>query len=290
MTKHLHKGILFINLLLELMIIKMKRLCYVTVIMLCTINTMAHGSLQQHGEDIMAVLGFEICPENFKLFVTTSPQKNNSWTKFISTDMIDDKVFHKKLEERHPNFKISSPNKHRLLFHWPYNAIPWTPELERHIRTYCRTYHYDVESTIRTFKKEIKTEQVRRNKKMIEVTEKVFGFAHGGIESNWTLFFVAMAYNVHLLGDQQSDNSVFAGVADVNNLIGQIILTLRLLDKAKCKPLEREITLINKKYTNPQEKADALMKYLKLSVPSFIKKTQNGIIARRIERRGFKFK
>ena len=272
------------------MIIKMKRLCCVTVIMLCTINTMAHGSLQQHGEDIMAVLGFEICPENFKLFVTTSPQKNNSWTKFISTDMIDDKVFHKKLEERHPNFKISSPNKHRLLFHWPYNAIPWTPELERHIRTYCRTYHYDVESTIRTFKKEIKTEQVRRNKKMIEVTEKVFGFAHGGIESNWTLFFVAMAYNVHLLGDQQSDNSVFAGVADVNNLIGQIILTLRLLDKTKCKPLEREIAFINKKNTNSQKKADALMLYLKQSVPSFIKEAQNGIIVRRLERGGFKFK
>lgn len=249
---------------------------------------MAHGSLQQHGEDIMAVLGFKICPENFKLFVTTAPKKNNSWTKIISTDMIDDKVFHKKLEEIHPNFKIASPNRHRLLFHWPYNAIPWTPELERHIRTYCKTYHYDEESTIRTFKDEIKAEQARRNRKMVEVTEKVFGFAHGGRESDYTQFFVAMAYDVHLLGDQQPDNRVFAGVADVNNLIGQIILTLRLLDKVKCKPLEREITLINKKYTNPQEKADVLMKYLKQSVPSFIKEAQNGIIARRLEKRGFK--
>ena len=151
-----------------------------------------------------------------------------------------------------------------------------------------KTYHYDEESTIRTFKDEIKAEQARRNRKMVEVTEKVFGFAHGGRESDYTQFFVAMAYDVHLLGDQQPDNRVFAGVADVNNLIGQIILTLRLLDKVKCKPLEREITLINKKYTNPQEKADVLMKYLKQSVPSFIKEAQNGIIARRLEKRGFK--
>ena len=47
-----------------------------------------------------------------------------------------------------------------------------------------------------------------------------------------------MAYNVHLLGDQQPDNRIFVGVANVNTLISQIIISLRMLDSTKSKPLE----------------------------------------------------
>lgn len=249
---------------------------------------MAHSHFTVHCEDMMEVFGFE---ENRKLFSRTSPQYNKSWMKFISSDMIDNTEFHKKLERLHPNLNISHPRYHRLLFHWPYSAKPWTRELERYIRTYCHINKLDEELTIGIFKKEIQEEQNRRNNKIMEETEKVFGFAHGRKkERGYTNFFAGMAYNVHLLGDQQTDNSEFRGVVDMNILIGQIIITLRYLDNVRCKPLEKEITKINKKYTDPHKKADALMLYLKQSVPSFIKEANGGSVYRRLENRGIKFK
>ena len=254
---------------------------------LCSVEIMAHSSFIAHCEDIMEVLGFEY---NLKLFSRTTPQYNNSWTKFISSDMIDNKSFHSQLERLYPNLNITHPRNHRLLFHWPFNAKPWTPELEKYVTLYCINNKLDKQSIINIFKDKIKAEQNRRNKKMMEVTEKLFGFAHGGKDRNYTSFFVSMAYNVHLLGDQQSDNKVFTGVSDVENLIGQIIITLRLLDEVRCKPIEREITRINKQYSDSKKKADALMIYLKQTIPSFIKDAQGGSISRRLEKRGFKLK
>ena len=162
--------------------------------------------------------------------------------------------------------------------------------MERHIRTYCRLNYLDEESTINDFKSDIKSEQKRRNKKINEATEKVFGFAHGGKDAKYAQFFASMAYNVHLLGDQQTDNSVFLGVAHTNNLIEQIILSLRMLDRSNSKPIEKELTLLNKKYSDQHQKADAVMQYLKQAIPGFIKTAQNGSIYRRLEKNGFKIK
>ena len=71
-----------------------------------------------------------------------------------------------------------------------------------------------------------------------------------------------MAYNIHLLGDQQTDNSVFLGVASTNTLIGQIILSLRMLDASRSKPIEKQLSVLNKKYSDSHKKADAVMAYL----------------------------
>ena len=51
----------------------------------------------------------------------------------FSEDMIDNTSFHKQLEKNHNGLKISGPRSHRLLFHWAYDAEPWTPDLEEHI-------------------------------------------------------------------------------------------------------------------------------------------------------------
>lgn len=269
----------------------MKKILILFWVICCSINVEAHSSFIAHCEDMMAVFGFK---DNAKLFSRSKDTKNNnSWMKFISSDMIDNKTFHHTLEQKFPKFTISSINNHRLLFHWAYNAIPWSNALEKHVIKYCRENKFNKlkeKYIIIKIKQEIKNEQARRNREMNNRTESLFGFAHGGRDAKNALFFTAMAYNVHLLGDQQSDNSNFEGVADVENLIGQIINTLRMLDNVKSKPLEKQITIINKRYSDPQKKADALMNYLKQAVPTFVKKAQNGSIARRLEKRGFGLK
>lgn len=267
----------------------MKRLHLVIICSLIySITVLAHSSFIQHCEDMMDVFGFEY---NLKLFNRSKDTKSNtSWTKFISSDMIDNVEFHHQLERMHPNFRIAHPNYHRLLFHWGYNVEPWSPYLERHIRTYCRLNFIDEESTIRAFKSEIKFEQKKRIRKINEATEKVFGFAHGGTDAKYAQFFASMAYNVHLLGDQQTDNSVFLGVAHTDTLIEQIILSLRMLDSSQSKPIEKELTLLNKKYSDQHQKADAVMQYLKQTIPGFIKTARDGSIYRRLEKNGFKIK
>lgn len=269
----------------------MKKILILIWTICCSINVEAHSSFIAHCEDMMAVFGFEY---NTKLFSRSKDTKNNnSWMKFISLDMIDNTNFHRTLEQKYRNFTIATPQYHRLLFHWAYNAIPWSNALEKHVIEYCRKNKFnklEEKDIIKKIKQEIKNEQARRNREMNNKTERLFGFAHGGRDAKNALFFTAMAYNVHLLGDQQSDNSCFDGVTDVENLIGQIINTLRMLDNVKSKPLEKQITIINKRYSDPQKKADALMNYLKQAVPAFVKNAQNGSIARRLEKKGFRLK
>lgn len=267
----------------------MRRFCIALLLFFCAAKLVAHSNFIAHCEDMMAVFGFE---NNTKIFSRSKDTKTNtSWMKVISSDMIDNTSFHHELERRHPNFKISSPNFHRLLFHWGYNAKPWSSQLESYIRKYCKANKLNEEQTIRKFREEIEDEQARRNRKMNELTENVFGFGHGGKDARYAQFFTAMAYNIHLLGDQESeDNHLFDGVASVNYLMGQFVLTLRMLDNRLSKPLEKGITAIKKKYEDPHKKADALMVYLKQNVPAFVKQAQGGSIARRLAKRGIKLK
>ena len=99
-----------------------------------------------------------------------------------------------------------------------------------------------------------------------------------------------MAYNVHILGDYTSDNTVLSGLYAFDKLIGQFVDELRKLDYAKSKDVVRGITRINSKNIKVQEKADELMQYLKLRVPSFVKEARNGSFKRRLENRGFRLK
>ena len=264
----------------------MKRTLIIILLTLCTIKIMAHSSFIAHCEDMMEVFGFKY---NLKLFSKTSPKNNSSWTKFISSDMIDNTEFHRTLEKKYPNLKIVHPNYHRLLFHWGYNVEPWSPYLERHLR-YCFMNYKNIETPIREIKMLVKNEQRRRNHKINEVTEQVFGFAHGGKDAKYAQFFASMAYNIHLLGDQEPDNHVFIGVATTSQLIGQIILSLRMLDSSRSKPIEKKLTMLNKENIDSHEKATAVMNYLKQTIPSFIKSAQNGSIKRRLEKRGFYIK
>ena len=83
------------------------------------ITSFAHGSWQQHADDMYEVFGFE---RNDKL---------TNWMKFVSSVLIDNKNsdsafdnsgkpfdFYAFLQEKYPGFQC----KHRLLFHWGYNG------------------------------------------------------------------------------------------------------------------------------------------------------------------------
>lgn len=245
------------------------------------VESSAHNGFILHGEDIMAVLGLK---KNTKLFNRSKDTKNNtSWVKFISTDMIDNTEFHKKLENNHYGFSISGPHRHRLLFHWAYDAEPWNKELEELIKDYCYAQDLNIENNIRIFKAEIKSEQIRRNREIIKKTKEVFGFGTGGVEEIYTHFFAAMAYNIHILGDYMSDNTVLGGLYDFEKLIGRIVVELRELDYAESKTIVKGITGITKQNIDIQKKADELMIYLKKSIPSFIKNARNGSLRRRVE-------
>lgn len=189
----------------------MKGLTIVLYIVFCSaIDVFAHGGFIQHGEDIMAVLGLG---NDTRLFNRSKDTKNNnSWVKFISSDMIDNTDFHMELERSYPGFSIKGPNQHRLLFHWAYDSKPWNDELERLVREYCDVYDLNIELNLRVFKAKILSEQKRRNKLITNKTQEVFGFEKGGRQGRiYTHFFAAMAYNIHILGDYTSDNIVLMG-------------------------------------------------------------------------------
>lgn len=245
----------------------------------------AHPSFLDHCKDMMAVFGFV---HNTTLFNKSKDTKSNkSWTKFISSDMIDNTEFHRRLENKYQDLSLSSPDYHRLLFHWCYNAKPWNIYLERHIRTYCRLNRKDEDAIVMAIQEEVLYEQKRRNRKINEKTEIVFGFSHGGVEAKYAQFFASMAYNIHLLGDQMTDNKVFLGVASTSTIIGQIILSLRMLDGSLSKGIEKQLNILNNKYSDQHEKADAVMLYLKQSVPLFIKSARGGSIYRRLKKLGY---
>lgn len=263
------------------------------IIFICSVvimglhNANAHSGFIAHGEDIMAVLGFK---HNTKLFNRSKDTTNNtSWVKFISSDMIDNTTFHFKLEQQHPGFSIATPSRHRLLFHWAYDTEPWNYQLEEHIKDYCYALDLNIETNIRIFKSAILAEQKQRNRLIIQKTRDVFGFANGGTDDLYTHFFAAMAYNIHILGDYTSDNTILAGLYDFEKLIGSIVVELRKLDYIGSKQIIKDLTKINHKNIDIQKKADEIMIFLKSVIPQFLYTARNGSIRRKLEAQGFEF-
>lgn len=238
-------------------------------------DILAHSG-DVHVNEMMAVFGFQDNP------------KLRAWMKFISYDMIDNyHPFYNELKRRHPGFICSN---HRYLFHWGYNAKPWNNYIEQNVKRYCEQYDLNIESNIRIFKSELVSEQKRRNRILNSKTEELFGFAHGGRDATYANFFCSMAYNIHLLGDYMSDNTILEGLPNINTLIGSFVGDLRRIDKYSCRLIILKITYINKRFSNPQKKADVLMAYLKQSIPSFLKQAEKGNIRRRLEGRGYRFR
>lgn len=270
----------------------MKRFFICIICVLLSVSSLfAHPKFITHCEDIMDVLGFEY---NLKLFKRSKDTKNNkSWTKIISSDMIDNKEFHRTLEKNHEGFKISSGYTHRYLFHWPYDTTePWNKEIEQKVREYCENYDLNVETNLRIFKSEIASEQKKRKRFIEKETQRVFGFAAGGIEGNlYTHFFISMAYFIHILGDYMSgDNTRLEGLYPLELLTIKICEELKAVDAIKARQIIKGINRVSHEHADIQERADFVMLYLKQTVPNFVRTARNGNMKMKLEGRGFKLR
>lgn len=258
--------------------VKKYGLC-IFIVCLFPLSLYAHGSYEEHVKDVMEVFGFN---NDGRRSVQNSVIKND-WLKFISSEMIDSKEFHKSLCEKHKGFpNLSTPKRHRILFHWGYDAEPWNKDFERIVLDYCESYDLNKESNIRIFKSELKSEQNRRNRIIDEKTRQIFRFCASGKDRELAHFFSSIAYNIHVLGDYMSDNTILVGLHDFQDLVGLIIIEIRKLDYIKSKPLIKEINKIVSSNKDVQQIADDLMAYLKINMPPFIKEAREGTLYRRL--------
>lgn len=245
------------------------------------LHGLCHPNKTLHANEIQEALGFEH-PEVYE------------WLCYISSDMIDKhNPFYNQLKEKFPDFSC----KHRCLFHWNFNGIPWTPGLESRVKAYTRL-KYGQDNYLAYYPKmkesfliELRKEQKRRNGLINEKTEYVFGFASGGKDASFANFFAAMAYDLHLLGDYtSSDNSDLNGLVEFNTLINGIITSINRLDSKEGKKITKGLRKLLQSNKDVQRKADDIMDYIQQELPTFIQKAEDGSIKRRLENRGFKFK
>ena len=243
-----------------------------------------HGG-DHHMFDMMSVLGLDV---NTSDRPNHPNEKAKEWCKYITNNLIDNEEFHYQLFDRY-GISFRGPRLHRYLFHWGYDAMPWSSAIESKIRAQAPRTQFKTEYLIQHIKSDLVKEQKRRNKILNDKTEELFGFAHGGRDAAYARFFAAMAYNTHLLGDYESENTIFDGLCNLNDLIGMIVVEIRNLDNKTSKEIIRGMTQINNSVKNNQQKADRLMAYLKTKLPNFISNAQDGSIKRRLEKRGFRF-
>lgn len=250
----------------------MKRVFFVLFCCLVPFAHFAHSGWRQHAHDIVDVLGIK------------NTNIRDNWAGYISAYIIDsvDPFSCNTLQKIYPGFIF----KHRLLFHWGYNAKPWNKSLEMKFRDYCEKYGKNVDKEINNLKILLIDEQQRRNRNAKDRTRRYFGFFNGGRESKWANFFTSMAYNIHLIGDYTSDNKDLDGLPNLTEILGLIVIDLRNLDSGESKSIISGMTQINHKYANCQSKADKLMNYLKATMPDFMRRADSGRIYNRLKKRG----
>lgn len=107
-----------------------------------------------------------------------------------------------------------------------YNSRPWTPYLQEKVNSLGWS-----EEQVKELQQDLFAEQKRRNSKTNAMTEDLFGFEHGGKEARIARVTVSIAYDTHILGDYEPDNSDLDGLQDINSVIGDIINNIRALDK-----------------------------------------------------------
>ncbi len=249
--------------------------------LICPVSS-AHGSWEQHADDMYEVLGLE---RNEKL---------TNWMRFVSSVLIDNNNadyafsdngepfdFYAYLKEKYPGFQC----KHRLLFHWGYNSRPWSSYLQDKVEGYGWT-----ETMIQSFQADLIAEQKRRNGFANHYTENVFGFEHGGKEARVARVLISIVYDVHLLGDYEPDNTDLDGLQDISSVVGDIINNINALDKHNGSTMCKLLKKISQSQENGvQDKATVLLRLLKDNFGDFLKVAQDGDLADHLNKNGFFF-
>ena len=276
---------------------KQRRRSEIIVIISCIIfvfghlNCYAHGSGNVHVAEMYSVLPFKTLPNGA---ATTENQPVTEWLGMITSDLIDNywgkecQEFNNKCFYDYLRDEFGFRCKHRLLFHWGFNAQPWTDELEKKISQYG---WYSNRETVERFKQAFVIEQARRNRQANEWTERTFGLASSGKESAWANGLIALMYDVHLLGDwEPDDNSDFDGVTPPSRIAGDIVNALRRIDNSQSRQIEKALSNITKSSADECTMAVQMISILQELLPSFLLKANNGVLKIKFEKKGFTFK
>ena len=251
-------------------------------------DAVAHGSGITHMIEMYSVLPFEAKDNGHAVEENKAIE---DWLGMITSDLIDNywgnacpefegKTFYDYLRDEF-GFRC----KHRLLFHWGFNARPWSADLEAKIRQY---EWYSDETTVKKFKEAFVIEQTRRNRKANALTEDLFGFSSSGKESAWANGILAIMYDVHLLGDYvPDDNRDFDGVTKPSSIVGDIINALRRIDSSQSQELEKILSSISKSVADEHQMAIDLISALQENLPGFILKANNGAVKVKFLAKGF---
>ena len=254
----------------------------ITSLFIFQMSAWPHESWQQHAEDMYEVFGFE---RNEEL---------TNWMRFVSSVLIDNYNteyafsndgkpfdFYSYLQEKYPDFQC----KHRLLFHWGYNSRPWSSYLQEKVNYYGWS-----DEMIQEFQSDLIAEQKRRNGFANEYTENLFGFAHGGKEARVARVLISIAYDVHILGDYEPDNTDLDGLQDIGSVVGDIMNNLAALDNQQSSVLRKQLRKASQdpKY-GIQDKATVLLELLKDNFSVLLQNADDGKIATHLNARGFRF-
>lgn len=248
----------------------------------CSLRTFSHELWKMHAQDMYDVFQF------------AEDQRLTDWMRYISSELIDqpnsEKVyvvngqhlgFYDYLKVKYPDFKC----KHRLLLHWGYNSRPWTPYLQEKVNSLGWS-----EEQVKELQQDLIAEQKRRNSKTNAMTEDLFCFEHGGKEARIARVMVSIAYDTHILGDYEPDNSDLDGLQDINSVIGDIINNIRALDKQAGNELIKRIQNQSKDSSlDVQYRAQAVLNILKESFSPLLQSIDNGNLKSHIEKQGFRF-
>lgn len=248
----------------------------------------AHPNASIHIREMYSVLPFKAdangnaVRENREIY---------DWLKLITSDLIDNYKGEPLQEFGNRSFydyareEFDFHCKHRLLFHWGFNSVPWSKSLEDRI---AKCPWYPDNEKLTRFKNALVVEQARRNRLANASTEELFHFASGGTEAAWANGILAIVYDVHLLGDwDPADNSDFDGVTEPSVIVADIINALRRIDSSLSPSLEKQIKALSKKESNPNSLAVKTISLLKKNLPSFILSSNSGSLKRRFIQLGF---
>lgn len=267
----------------------MKRIFTSLIGIIVSLSALCHGSGWTHVAEMYSVLPFEAAENGLAV---GQNKRIQDWLKTITSDLIDNykgvpmeefggRCFYDYLRE-----EFDFHCKHRLLFHWGYNARPWSDELEAKISRL--PWYSDKECTER-FKNAFVIEQKRRNATANRMTEDVFGFANAGKEAAWANGMLSIVYDVHLLGDYVlDDNRDFDGVTPPSKVIGDIVNAVRRIDPAGAGPLVKRIGEVSLGTDDEHEKAAATIRVLQEMLPGFLLKADGGALRKRFIKQGFR--
>ena len=269
--------------------------CFLFSIMLLgicsSICSYAHGNGNIHVREMYSVLPFKSDLNGSVVYENKAIEK---WLGMITSDLIDNywgkecPEFNNKCFYDYLRDEFGFRCKHRLLFHWGFNARPWTDELEKKISNYD---WYSDSKTVERFKQAFIIEQARRNRQANEWTERTFGLASSGKESAWANGLIALMYDIHLLGDwEPDDNSDFDGVTPPSRIAGDIVNALRRIDASRSHQIERALSDIVKLSDDECTMAVQMIKVLQEMLPSFLLTANDGALRSKFEKKGFSFR